>query len=303
MGRQRSRWLKGGIALVAIAAAVGLLLMLAGRTLSGQWLGPGSLLRMGVNVARAVNAQRDVTHFSRGGATNVVFLHHSTGALLIEQGDLRARLTQAGFDLWDQGYNAYGLRNPAGQWTGYGYSVPGDNTDPDGLARIFAQPVFPLPVNTLSALLQHEVIVIKSCFAPANNIRSEEQLESYKTMYLQMRQTMARYPNKLFIVMTSPPLNPAETTLEEAARARALAQWLQTDTFRAGHANIAVFDLYDALAEDNPAAADANMLRAAYREGGDSHPSRAGSQAIAPLFADFLTRAVATYRQAQASLP
>jgi hypothetical protein len=43
------------------------------------------------------------------------------------------------------------------------------------------------------------------------------------------------YPDKLFIVVTPPPLNPAETNLETAARARIMADWLTSEEFLADY--------------------------------------------------------------------
>ncbi|MBC7249838.1 MAG: hypothetical protein H5T62_06080 [Anaerolineae bacterium] len=231
----------------------------------------------------------------RGDFTNVIFLHHSTGRNLINQGRVRQRLTAAGFQFWDHDYNWEGLIRPDGTRTGYSYGIPDDNTDPDGLARLFAQRVYPWPLNAFSGLMQHEVIAFKSCF-PASNITSEEQLEQYKTWYLGMREVMDRYPDHIFIVISPPPLNPATTTPEVAARARAFADWLESDEFLAGHPNVFTFDFFDLLAEEDPSAPDFNMLRAEYRDGEDSHPNELANQTIGPLFADFIVEAVQTYR-------
>lgn len=106
----------------------------------------------------------------------MVWLHHSVGNNLIEQGGVRELFTAAGYQFWDQGYNWQQLRDPNGRTTGYAYTVPDDNTDPDGLARIFSQPAYDLPLNTLSGLLQHEVILFKSCF-PASAIGTDADLQ------------------------------------------------------------------------------------------------------------------------------
>lgn len=232
----------------------------------------------------------------RGDFTGVIFLHHSTGRNLIRQGGVRERLTAAGFQFWDHDYNYEGLSGPDGQRTGYSYGIPGDNTDPDGLARLFAQPVYKWPLNAFSGLMQHEVIAFKSCF-PASRITSDEQLAEYRAYYLGMREVMDQHPDKIFIAITPPPLNPAVTDAGAAARARAFADWLKSEEFLAGHPNVFTFDLFDLLAEGDPAAPDLNMLRATYRgEGDDSHPNQPANEAIGPLFADFIIQAVQTYR-------
>ena len=283
---------RGLIILAGLIACLGLVTLVVARIVVGQWLGPRSLVRTVVNVTLAVSQRGAVTASDHGNYTNVIFLHHSTGNNLIEQGGVRERLTQAGYSFWDHSYNYQGLRDPAGKYTGYSYSVPGDNTDPDGLMRVFAQQVYGLPVNTLSALLQHDVIIFKSCFAPANNIKTEQQLETYKIWYLGMRTVMDQYPDKLFIVVTDPPLNPAETNPEEATRARTFANWLKSDEFLKGHPNISTFDLYGLLAEESVTATDANMLRSIYRDGGDSHPNRTANETLAPLFTNYILQAI-----------
>jgi hypothetical protein len=272
-----------GVGIVVVALVVVGVLGLRGRG-----------LRMALaHRALAVLRQRDVT--SSGDFTDIIFVHHSVGRELVLQGGVREQLTAAGFQFWDHDYNFVGLIRPDGTRAGYSYTIPGDNTDPDGLAGLFAQRIYPWSLNAFSGLMQHEVIAFKSCF-PASNITSDEQLEQYKAWYLGMREVMDRHPDHVFIVVTPPPLNPAGTDPEAAARARAFSRWLQSDEFLAGHPNIFTFDLFGPLAEEDPQAPDLNMLRSEYREGEDSHPTRLANQTIGPLFADFVIDAVQTYR-------
>lgn len=224
------------------------------------------------------------------GAITIVFLHHSTGANLIEQGGVRQRLTDMGYAFYDHGYNADGLTLPDGSSAGYNFGVPDDNTDPDGLAAIFAQPLHTPPDNTFSHLLRYDVIAFKSCF-PVSNIGSDEQLDEYKSYYLSIRERMDEYPHKVFIIVTQPPQVPANTDPAEAARARALARWLASEGFLEGRRNVFTFDLFDLLADP----AD-NVLRGEYRSSeSDAHPNEAANRAIGPLFCDFLDQAIRTF--------
>ena len=289
-----------------IGAAVLFILLITGllvvRQRGDAGLGLRSLPRTAWNILQAVIQRGDVVRESRGQYTNIIFLHHSTGDNLIEQGHARDLFTAAGYSFWDQGYNDMGLRDPDGNFTGYGYNVPGDNTDPDGLAGIFSQPVVKLPLNTFSALLQHEVIIFKSCFAPTSKITSDEQLEQDKQWYLTIRDSVDKHPDKLFILLTQPPLNPAETNPAEAVRARQLADWLTSDVFLQGRKNFYVIDLFNMLADDNSGEADFNMLRASYRNGNDSHPNKLANQEIAPLFVERVMRVINSYRTKQLNL-
>jgi len=185
--------------------------------------------------------------------TNIVFLHHSVGSGLISEGNLRSLLTDRGYDLYDQGYNEQGLTLPDGAPAGYGYVVPDDNTDPDGLAVIFSAPVesesgsaTSAPGNTISGLMRHDVIMFKSCF-PVSGIASDAQLDAYKDYYRTIRSFADLHQDRLFIALTSPPLEPTSTNPAEARRARAFAQWLGSPDFVREHPNVVVIGVAMAL--------------------------------------------------------
>ena len=281
--------------LVALVALIGVLAVQP-RLRSAA----SSKIRAAVDFPKSLAGSRAERSLSRGDFTDIVFLHHSVGSNLIAQGSVRERLAEVGYSLWDHGYNYQGLTRPDGSQAGYSYAVPDDNTDPDGLARIFAQPVFPWPANTFSRLLQHEVIVVKSCYL-ANHMSTDDQLAQYKRYYLTMREAMDEHPDKLFIVATMPPRNQAETDAKAAARARALSEWLTSNEYLDGHPNLAVFDLFHPLAENRVNATDYNTLKEAYRDGSDSHPNRHANEEIGPLFAQFVDEAVQRYRASRSA--
>lgn len=299
---QRMKQSKFGLIALVLVLLLGIVFaaLVAIRLITGRSLGlrgfVESRLFVLTNPAMALLNSRKIAQSNMGEFTNIVFLHHSTGSNLIRQGNVRSIFQEQGFSFWDHGYNEQGLREPEGTRTGYNYRVPQDNTDPDGLAAIFGQKEYSLPLNTLSALLQHEVIIIKSCFEPANRIKSDEQLEQYKDWYLGIRDVMDKHPEKLFIIMTTPPINPARTNLEHAARARDFANWLKSDEFLSGHPNVHAFDFFDLLAENNPASPEYNMLITAYREGTDSHPNQFANETIGPVFAQFVVDRIQEYR-------
>src|SRR5947209_7292077 len=99
-------------------------------------------------------------------AVRALFLHHSTGANLLEEGAVRASLKKQApaIALWDHGYDPtglhklaaplsprdHGLRDASGRLLPYSFHVPRNNTDPDGLAELFRQPVGEPPRNALS---------------------------------------------------------------------------------------------------------------------------------------------------------
>jgi hypothetical protein len=259
--------------------------------LTGHSLGIRSRLASLKDIAFSVINSRYVSGFNKGQYTDIIFLHHSVGHNLIEEGKARELFTQAGYSFFDHDYNNPGLIGPDGEALGYSYSIPNDNTDVDGLARIFQQTVFPLPLNTLSGLLQHEVIIVKSCY-PNSAIDSEEHLAQDEAFYLSMRDVMDQHPDKLFIIVTTPPLTPTETIPQDAARARDMANWLKSEEFLKGHPNLFTFDLFDYLAEGDQANLEANMLRADYRNGVDSHPNRVANETIGPKFVEFVIQSI-----------
>jgi hypothetical protein len=277
---------------VGIVVVLGIAALLVMYLISGRGFGLWRFARLG----RAVLDSRSISGYSHGDFTNIVFLHHSVGHNLIEQGDVRRRFAENGYSFWDHGFNwGRGLVGPDGNPRGYHYYIPEDNTYVDGLANLFAQKAYGLPLNAFSGLLQHEVIAFKSCF-PVSDITSDEQLDRYKSYYLGMRDVMDQHEDRVFIVVTPPPLNPAATDAETAARARAFADWLTSGEYLSGHPNVFTFDFFGLLAEDDPASPDYNMLRAEYRDGEDSHPNQMANEAIGPLFVDFIVDGVEEYR-------
>lgn len=177
-------------------------------------------------------------------ACDIAFLHHSVGRNLIIEGEMRGLIDG---QLWDHDYNlncgSYtGVTDPSGTNLGYDWDIPGNdgcgNTDPDGL-----NPLFSLPSAARDSLLEHDVIVVKSCYG-ANEINSQGDLNALKANYLSMAASMAVFSEKRFIVCSPPPLHRMASTSAQAARARELANWLPT----VAGPNIWYFNLYEYLA-------------------------------------------------------
>jgi hypothetical protein len=227
-------------------------------------------------------------------ASRIIFLHHSCGENLIEQGHVRQGLTALGYEFYDHGYNGDGLRLADGSHAGTNFDVPDDNTDPDGFVRIFAQPLHDPPDNTFSHLMQYDVVAFKSCY-PVSNIWGDEHLAEYQSYYLSIRERMDQYPDRIFIIVTQPPQVPTNSDPAEAARARAFANWLQSDEYLAGHPNVFVFDFFGLLA-----GAD-NFLRPEYRmDEYDAHPNERANREIGPLFVDFIDQVILGYEGGEA---
>jgi hypothetical protein len=239
---------------------------------------------------------------------NLFFLHHSTGRNIIDQGVMRAWLSnynsQHGthYVFWDHDYNWVGLRENDGQFVTWIYNIPSDNTDPIGLYNLWTT------ANAArdSILDNHNVIAFKSCY-PASAIPTPQLLQQYKTWYLAIRNVLDQHPDKIFVVMSTPPLHRLATNLTEADNARAFANWLKSPEFLQDHPNIVCFDLFDALAAPNtPGAPTRNMLRYEYEgdhNGSDSHPNLAANAVVGPLLAAALVAAAELNSSTAAQTP
>jgi hypothetical protein len=235
--------------------------------------------------------------------TNLFFLHHSTGDGIVVEGDMRGTINaynsqhKTSFAFWDHEYNSQGLRDPSGQLTGTNYAIPGDNTDPDGLHQLWTSQQSDWQAARNKILNNHEVIAFKSCF-PASAIAGASELNQRKTWYLAMRGFFDTRKDKLFVVMSTPPLHRLDTSATEAKNARAFADWLCSSTYLSGHPNVKCFDLFDHLAHPDDGSAAANMLKYSYEidhSSSDSHPNQLANQTVGPIFATFLINAALSY--------
>jgi len=197
-----------------------------------------------------------------------VFLHHSTGRNIIAEGELREYVS----NLWDHDYNYIGLTGPSGQLLGRSWSIPGDNTYPDGLADLFTD-----PHAARDSLLLHETVVLKSCY-PTCDIETDLELERLKVYYDEVIEAFRAWPNRL-VLCTPPPRHRLATTAAQAARCDALAAWMveyQVPT------NVTIFDLHGLLRDSS------GFLAYEWERShsdSDSHPNAAANMMVAPLLA------------------
>ena len=222
--------------------------------------------------------------------TDLFFLHHSVGAGLVEQGNMRATVDAynsahgAHFEFWDHGYNSDGLRDAGGASTGTDYGVPGDNTDPDGLSYLWTSANADAAACRNQIMAAHQVIAFKSCFT-ASAIADAAALNQYKTYYLGMRNYFDQHGEKVFVVVSPPPRHRLDTDSTQAGYARQFADWLKSTEYLSGHPNIVCFDLFNYLAHTD------NMLKYEYESdhgSSDSHPNALANQTVGPLLATFL---------------
>jgi hypothetical protein len=244
----------------------------------------------------AVVAQRPLP------GSNMMFVHHSTGRNMIRDSGVRSILDShnvkfgTAIKLWDHDYhsgNTYTgiIRPDSTAFPDWSYGAEANDIQPDGWFTVFC-------TNSAfrdSLFNRHDVIVLKNDHS-TGDIISSTQLAQYLGEYLQIRDVLDQYPDKLFVLMSGPPRRPEEITVAEADRARVFYDWLQSPAYMNGHPNIVFFDLFDALASPNdPADPTRNMLREEYRRPypvDDSHPNEFANRTIGPQFASLLIRLV-----------
>jgi len=230
---------------------------------------------------------------------------------LLNQGQVREEIYKlsSNIDFWDHNYNLgtvlpnivarikilhrTGLSDPNGEITGIDYNINLNNNNPSDYERIFTSPD---EDETRRKILQFDVIIFKKCF-PTSQIESDTKLDQFKNSYLKIREFVDHNPDKLFIIMTQPPLRSEVTDPNNASRARNLSEWLRSSEYIGDRSNLRVFDFFDLLADkegDNK-----NMLRKEYAPllTIDSHPNRHANKTIAPIFADFIKKEIDNYKK------
>ncbi len=273
----------------------------------------------------------------------LIFIHHSTGEnwLRDDNGGLGLALRANNYFVSDTNY-------------GWGPDGIGDRTDIGNWYEWFRGPSSPTYLQALYAETeQHSeysrlpsnpggentIIMFKSCFPnsnlagnPANPPTTGENplrgqdassehmtIENAKEIYLDLLTYFATRRDKLFVVITAPPLAASETSPDYAANARAfndwlVHEWLKDYPFR----NVAVFDFYNVLTSNggNPNINDvgseqgnhhrwwngavqhihtvASNTSAYPSASDDSHPTQAGNHKataeFVPLLNDFYHR-------------
>lgn len=290
-----------------------------------RWLSAGLAIALAVAAVAALPgcAMAAPNTASPSSPTKLVFIHHSTGEawLTDDYGDLGKTLGANNYFVSDTNY-------------GWGPSGIGNSTDVGDWWTWFRGPSAATYTSALYANVdQHStytrtltdpggentVIMFKSCFPNSNvggspsdaipaiganplagNGASELTVGNAKGVYLDLLNYFKAHPNKLFVLVVSPPLRSADTNASNAANARALANWLvDPHGYLSGYTagNVFVFDYYTVLTGGHHRIVNgttehtvgpSNYL--AYPTG-DSHPSAAGDQIATAEFVPMLNAA------------
>lgn len=255
---------------------------------------------------------KDKTRPRKTGRPSVIFVHHSVGENLCNQGtetipEARTLFAQKNIDFYSHNYNHFHSKMPLEFPDGTyhtGYNIPWDSTDPEGLAYLFSQRLHlknPDGIfgNAFSRLLAyHDVIIVKSCYT-GSDIHDDKQLKAYKNYYLQIKEVCKKHPDKIFIFLTPPPRNnrAAPQFSEYNARAVKFSKWMKSGAFNNDADNIFVWDLGGLLRETNPSSPDFNGLKREYQESeNDSHPNEKANIYLRPLFVNFVADAIEKFK-------
>lgn len=270
----------------------------------------------------------------------LVFIHHSTGGNLLADvksngiyGGLGAALTTAGFFVSDICYgwgrapfSGIGDRTDIGNWhTWFADVTPQGNTT---LRDTIMNAVYKefnktnqygsYTRKTTDPYPEAEncIVVIKSCYPnsdiylsdPVKNaktifgqtVNEDYTLENAQEVYNAILPYMQSHPDKMFVVITAPPRASDNTTIERAAEARKLNDWLCED-WLGGYtgSNVFVWDFFNVLtAEGNHHKVNNNVVVRTTIEGSgntsvycsdDEHPNTTGSCKAAGEFTECLT--------------
>ncbi|MBN1888634.1 MAG: hypothetical protein JW850_11610 [Thermoflexales bacterium] len=259
--------------------AVSKLLMLV--LLSSLAAGPG--WRAGEPIP-AQAAQADNPH-PPASPVKLVFVHHSTGGNWLADPNQDQPYGGLGIALRDNNYFVSATNY------GWGPNGIGDRTDIPNWPEWFTGPDSDAIMKAVytesdqnvgdfgswSRLAadpggENEIVVFKSCFPNSNLYGSPGDLpaaeandydytvSNAKAVYTTLLGYFATRQDKLFVVITAPPMAKGEYTADEqtpaqrAANARALNDWLVNDWLESyAYTNVAVFDYYNVLSSNGSA--------------------------------------------------
>jgi hypothetical protein len=211
--------------------------------------------------------------------TKIIFLHHSTGEVI----------WNGGVPEWFAAYNkSHGTRYaieerafPSGDpypWNNYPYDYWNIWVKHAGAKAYQTEPTLEMLVK------DYQVIVFKHCFPVSGidedgtpDIASEDKtLANYKLQYNALKTKLRSFPNVRFIVWTGAALLAAETSPEQADRAKQFFEWVKSSWDETGD-NIYVFDFFTLET-------DGGRYLTKVHGSEDSHPNEKFASEVAPLF-------------------
>ena len=273
-----------------------------------------------------------------GQTVKLIFIHHSCGENWLSDvnGGLGIALRDNNYFVSDTNYgwgpDGIGDHTDIGQWWLW-FCGPNSSAYLNALYTEYGDHSYNYSRGTdPDPGRENQIIMFKSCFPNShlggnpgdpptigsNPLRGQDYGSEYHTVgnakgiYNDLLAYFATRRDKLFIVITAPPLVAGDTDARHAANARALNDWLVNDWLDGyPYHNVAVFDFYNVLTS-NGGNAYTNDLGweagnhhrwwngaeqhihsvannfAAYGSDGDSHPTAAGNRKATAEFVQLL---------------
>lgn len=223
-----------------------------------------------------------------GDRINLIFIHHSVGENWLNAG-LNEMLNDSNIHVAD---------------TYYGWHEMGDRTDTSDWPDWFNDDVMPTVYNEIGNMTgynsiepadgENTIVMFKSCY-PNSDVGNS--IDDEKEIYLSLLEYFSQHPDKMFVLITSPPMQ----RISHSDKTRELANWLvASDGWRSDYTgnNLFVFDFYNVLTAENNHHMlvdgveehiindGSNTLH--YDSAGDDHPSDEGSLKAAEEFVPLL---------------
>ncbi len=248
-----------------------------------------------------------IPNVSLAQEAKVIFLHHSTGGMIFEGGDVSDSLaafnqgngTNYSIKDWNFPYKPY-------QWANYPYDYW--NIWINGYCEDYRGKKGYVNVMCLDDLAaNYDVVIFKHCYPGADiledtgnpDISSDRKsLENYRLQYRALRDAFTSFPRTHFVAWTLAPrhrLYPGAT--ENAERVKEFVDWVNNEWLQeAGknYKNIHVFDFFSYAAELDPNVqppAVKYCLKYKYERSHDqnnSHPNELACKEIGPRFYRFI---------------
>jgi len=252
------------------------------------------------------------------GTKKLIFIHHSTGEnwLADYDGGLGSELAGNGYFVSDTNYgwgtDSIGDSTDIGHWWNW-FRGPDSSTYLEELYKEGDQNS-EYARDSSDPGGENEIIMFKSCFPNSdlkgsasaqvpnisnNPLKGEASDGQYHTVanakgiYIDLLNYFETRQNKLFVVITAPPLGSNNTDSSTAANARTFNNWLVNDWLDDyNHDNVAVFDFYDVLTNHG----QSNYAEFPTDEW-DDHPSTEGNLMATEEFIPFLDSAYKTWKK------
>ncbi len=228
----------------------------------------------------------------------IIFLHHSTGRIIYDGHNQYNRIIRKIFQL--QSYVPKWIKNH-NQINGTNYQITeqyfpqketyGWNNYPYDYYNIWIKNAGEQPFQsepTLEILTKkYNLIIFKHCF-PVSNIledinrpdinSTEKRIENYKLQYIALKRKLNEFPNTKFLIWIGPALLEANTTKEQALRAKVFFDWVR-NVWNTGDDNVFLWDFYELETEGTLFMKTENSINPM-----NSHPGKSFAQRVAPLF-------------------